>query len=95
MRASTWGAQLRYSASSMRPLATEHRGYKIRVIARPVGRGWSALVEVSPPGSPDDAEPQMVPFNATLSSEKLAQGAGRDAAVRWIDRALESAQPKS
>jgi len=79
----------------MRPLATEHRGYRVRVIARPVGRGWSALVEVWSPGSADDAEPQMVPFSANLSSEKLAQNAGRDAAVRWIDRALESQRPAS
>jgi hypothetical protein len=79
----------------MRPLATEHRGYKVRVIARPVGRGWSALVEVWTPGSTADAEAQMVPFSATLSSEKLAQSAGRDAAIRWIDRALDSERPES
>jgi hypothetical protein len=28
----------------------------------------------------------VVPFSATLSSEKLAQSAGRDAAVRWLER---------
>ena len=70
----------------MRPLETEHQGWKIRVIARPVGRGWSALVEVWPPGSPEQEEARVVPFNATLGSEKLAQSAGRDAAVRWLDR---------
>lgn len=70
----------------MRPLETEHQGWKVRVIAYPVGRTWSALVEVSPPGSADTAEARVVPFNATLSSEKLAQAAGRAAAVRWLDR---------
>jgi len=70
----------------MRPLEAEHQGWKIRVIARPVGRGWSALVEVWAAGSADDAEPQVVPFSGTLSTEKLAQAAGRDAAVRWLDR---------
>ena len=79
-------AQVRYSASLMRPLETEHQGWKIRVIARPVGRAWSALVEVWAPGSADAAEPRLVPFNATLSSEKLAQAAGRAAAVHWLDR---------
>jgi hypothetical protein len=78
----------------MRPLETEHQGWKIRVIARQVGPAWSALVEVWPPGSPDGAEPRMVPFSATLSSEKLAQSAGRDAAVRWLDRETKrSADP--
>ena len=70
----------------MRPLETEHQGWKIRVRAHPVGRAWSALVEVWATGSADAAEAQTVPFNATLSSEKLAQAAGRDAAIRWLDR---------
>jgi hypothetical protein len=70
----------------MRPLETEHQGWKVRVIARPVGRAWSALVEVWPPGAADAAEARVVPFNATLPSEKLAQAAGRAAAVRWLDR---------
>ena len=70
----------------MRPLETEYQGGKIRVIAHPVGRAWSALVEVWAPGSADGAEPRIVPFNATLSSEKLAQTAGHAAAVRWLDR---------
>jgi hypothetical protein len=69
----------------MRPLETEHQGWKIRVIAHPVGRAWSALVEVWAPGSADAAEARIVPFNATLSSEKLAQVAGRTAAIRWLD----------
>jgi hypothetical protein len=70
----------------MRPLSTEHQGWKIRVIAHPVGRAWSALVEVRPPGAADDAEPQIVPFNTTLPSEKQAQAAGKTAAIRWLDR---------
>jgi hypothetical protein len=69
----------------MRPLETEHQGWKVRVIAHPVGRAWSALVEVWPPGAAD-ADARVVPFNATLASEKLAQAAGRAAAVRWLDR---------
>jgi hypothetical protein len=70
----------------MRPLETEHQGWKVRVIAYPVGPAWSALVEVWPLGSADNAEARVVPFNATLSSEKLAQVAGRAAAMRWLDR---------
>ncbi len=70
----------------MRPLEAEHQGWKVRVIAHPVGRVWSALVEVWPPGASDNDEARMVPFSATLSSEKLAQTAGRAAAVRFIDR---------
>jgi len=77
---------VRYSTGEMRPLETEHQGFKIRIIARPVGQGWSALVEVWPDGSTDAADVRMVPFSATLSSEKQAQSAGRDAAVRWLDR---------
>ncbi len=80
---------MRYSASGMRPLETDHQGWKVRVIARPVGRGWSALVEVWPVASADAAEVRVVPFSATLSSEKLAQTAGRDAAIRWLDREAE------
>jgi len=79
-------APLRYSASPMRPLETEHQGWKVRVIAHPVGQGWSALVEVWPPESADTAEARVVPFSGTLASEKLAQAAGRAAAVRWLDR---------
>jgi hypothetical protein len=70
----------------MRPLETEYHGWQIRVIARPVGRAWSALVEVWPTGSADAAEARILPFNGTLSSEKLAQAAGRTAAIRWLDR---------
>jgi hypothetical protein len=70
----------------MRPLEAEHQGWKIRVIARPVGRAWSALVEVWATGSAGAAEARIVPFNATLSSEKLAQAAGHAAAIRWLDR---------
>ena len=75
----------------MRPLEAEHRGWRIRVIAHPVGRAWSALVEVWPPGSEDGAEPRLVPFNATAASEKLAQTAGRQAAIRWLDREAKQA----
>lgn len=70
----------------MRPLEIEHKGWRIRVIARPVGRGWSALVEVWAPGTAEAAEAGTVPFNQTLPSEKLAQAAGRTAALRWLDR---------
>ena len=70
----------------MRPLQAGHNGWKIRVIARPVGRAWSALVEVWPEAEGDGAEPRLVPFNATVGSEKQAQAAGREAAVRWLDR---------
>ena len=70
----------------MRPLETEHKGWKIRVIAHPVGRTWSALVEVWATGTAEAGEAQVVPFNATLASEKLAQAAGRAAAIRWLDR---------
>lgn len=70
----------------MRPLETEHLGWKIRVGAHPVGRAWSALVEVWPPGAEAGAEARLVPFNGTIGSEKQAQAAGRSAAVRWIER---------
>jgi hypothetical protein len=33
----------------------------------------------------------MVPFSATLATEKLAQAAGRDAAIRWLDREAKRA----
>jgi hypothetical protein len=75
----------------MRPLEAEHQGWTIRVTARPVGRAWSALVEVWPPDSPEDAVGRMVPFSATLATEKLAQAAGRDAAIRWLDREAKRA----
>jgi hypothetical protein len=88
-------AELRYHAFTMRPLEAEHQGWTIRVIARPVGRAWSALVEVWPPGSPKDAEGRLVPFSATLGTEKLAQAAGRDAAIRWLDRETNrAAEPR-
>jgi hypothetical protein len=79
----------------MRPLETEHQGWRIRVIAHPVGRTWSALVEVWPPGAAEDAEARMVPFNGTLGSEKLAQAAGRTAALRWLEREARQSQPGS
>jgi len=77
----------------MRPLQTEHRGWRIRVIAHPVGRAWSALVEVWPPGAERATEPRVVPFNATLPSEKQAQAAGRAEAVRWLDREASRETP--
>jgi hypothetical protein len=73
----------------MRPLETEHQGWRVRVIAHPVGRGWSALIEVWAPDATDGAEAQVVPFSGTLASEKLAQSAGRDAAIRWLDREVK------
>ena len=63
------------------------------MIATPVGRTWSALVEVWEPGAAEGAEPRLVPFSQALPSEKLAQAAGRTAALRWIDR--EAAKPSS
>jgi hypothetical protein len=78
----------------MRPLEAEHKGWRIRVIAGPVGRAWSALVEVWEPGAAEAAEPRRVPFNQRLPSEKLAQAAGRDAALRWVDREATRAQPE-
>jgi hypothetical protein len=74
----------------MRPLQTEHQGWQVRVIAYPVGRAWSALIEVWPQGSADTAERRVVPFNSSLSSEKLAQAAGRAAAIQWLDREAKS-----
>lgn len=71
---------------AMKPLSSEHQGWKIRVVAHPVGRVWSALIEVWPPGSVGAGEARIVPFSATLASEKQAQVAGRTAAVRWIER---------
>ncbi len=76
----------------MRPLEIEHQGWKVRVIARPVGPRWSALVEVWAPGSADGAEGRVVPFSATLNSEKEAQAAGRRAAMRFVDREAKRAQ---
>ena len=70
----------------MRPLEVEHHGYRIRVNAHPVGRSWSALVEVWPPGAAPDGEAQVIPFHGRLTSEKLAQAAGRAAAILWLDR---------
>jgi len=84
---------VRYSAPVMRPLETEQAGWKVRVIAHPVGRAWSALVEVWAPGSAEDAEARVVPFNATLPSEKQAQAAGRAAAVRWLEREAKRSAP--
>ena len=71
----------------MRPLETEHKGWRIRVIAEPVGRGWTALVEAWEPGAAEGAEPRLVPFSQQLQTEKAAQAAGRNAALRWVDRA--------
>ena len=70
----------------MRPLETEYKDWRILVTTRPTGRGWSALVEVWAPGQDPEKEAQLVPFNATSQSEKAAQEAGRQAAVRFIDR---------
>jgi hypothetical protein len=75
----------------MRPLEAEHKGWRIRVIAHPVGRTWSALVEVWPPAA-DGGDARVVPFSETLASEKLAQTAGRAAAVRWLDRETKRAR---
>ena len=61
------------------------------MIAHPVGRAWSALVEVWPPASEDGAEAQVVPFNTTAASEKLAQTAGRQVAIRWLEREAKQA----
>lgn len=69
----------------MRPLETEYKDWRILVTTRPTGRGWSALVEVWAPGEDQKKEGQLVPFNATLQSEKAAQESGRQAAVRFID----------
>lgn len=70
----------------MRPLETDYKDWRILVTTRPVGRGWSALVEVWAPGPDQKKEGQLVPYNATAQSEKAAQEAGRQAAVRFIDR---------
>lgn len=63
------------------------------MIATPVGRNWSALVEAWEPGAPDGAEPRLVPFSQALPTEKLAQTAGRAAALRWVDR--QATEPSS
>jgi hypothetical protein len=73
----------------MRPLEIEHKGWRIRVIAQPVGRGWTALVEAWEPGAAEGTEPRLVPFSQQLPTEKAAQAAGRTAALRWLDRAGE------
>jgi hypothetical protein len=70
----------------MRPLETEYKDWRIQVTTRSTGRGWSALVEVWAPGQDQKKEGQLVPYNATSQSEKAAQEAGRQAAVRFIDR---------
>jgi hypothetical protein len=70
----------------MRPLETEYKDWRIVVTTRPVGRGWSALVEVWAPGQDPDKEGQLVPFNQISQNEKAGQEAGRLAAVRFIDR---------
>ena len=69
----------------MRPLETEYKDWRILVTTRPTGRGWSAMVEVWGPGQDHEKEGQLVPYNATSQSEKAAQEAGRQAAVRFID----------
>jgi hypothetical protein len=76
----------------VRPLETEYRDWQIRVITRSTGRAWSALVEVWAPGKSGDKEAQLVPYNATSQSEKAAQEAGRQAAVRFIDQKTEKAK---
>ena len=60
----------------MRPLETEHKGWRIRVIAHPVGRAWSALVEVWEPEAAETAEARIVPFHQTLPSEKPRPSGG-------------------
>jgi hypothetical protein len=70
----------------MRPLETEYKHWRILVTTRPTGRAWSALVEVWAPGEAEKKEGQLVPYNATSQNEKAAQEAGRQAAVRFIDR---------
>jgi hypothetical protein len=70
----------------MRPLETEYKDWRIVVTTRSTGRAWSALVEVWQPGADQKKEGQLVPYNATSQSERAAQEAGRQAAVRFIDR---------
>jgi hypothetical protein len=70
----------------MRPLEAEYKDWTIRVTTRPTGRAWSALVEVWAPGQSDKEEGQLVVYNGTAQTEKAAQEAGRQAAVRFIDR---------
>jgi hypothetical protein len=43
-------------------------------------------VEVWAPGETEMKEGQLVPYNATSQNERAAQEAGRQAAVRFIDR---------
>jgi hypothetical protein len=71
----------------VRPLETDYKDWLIRVTTRSTGRGWSALVEVWAPGQDQKKEGQLVPYNGTAQTEKAAQEAGRQAAVRFIDRA--------
>jgi hypothetical protein len=74
----------------MRPLETQHRGWTIRVSARPVAQRWAALIEAWAPGqSVDKDTAQVVPFNGLADSERAVQATARSAAVKWIDR-----QPK-
>jgi hypothetical protein len=70
----------------MRPLETEYKDWRILVTTRPTGRAWSAMVEVWAPGQDPKKEGQLVPYNSTSQNEKAAQEAGRQAAVRFIDR---------
>jgi hypothetical protein len=70
----------------MRPLETEYQDWRIVVTTRPTGRVFAALVEVWAPGQDQKKEGQLVPYNATSQGEKAAQEAGRQAAVRFIDR---------
>jgi hypothetical protein len=70
----------------MRPLETDYKDWRILVTTRSTGRGFSALVEVWAPGQDEKKEGQLVPYNAISQSEKAAQEAGRQAAVRFIDR---------
>lgn len=75
----------------MKPLQTEYREWTIRVVTRPTGRAWSALVEVWAPGEQGPESAHLVPHNATSQNEKAAQEAGRMAAVRFIDTHGKSA----
>jgi hypothetical protein len=70
----------------MRPLETDYKDWRILVTTRSTGRGFSALVEVWAPGQDRSKEGELVPYNATSQAEKAAQEAGRQAAVRFIDR---------
>lgn len=81
---------MRYSACAMKPLETEHRGWKVKVSAHPVGQRWAALIEAWPPGASVDKDAaQAVPFNGLANSEREVQAIARTFVVKWIDR-----QPK-